>query len=632
MTMDKRITLFLILFFTVLSCSILKAQFQHADSQTPAIGQLLKNIDRVLQKEHMPGLMISIVKKDSILFSGGLGYADLEQRIPVDSTTQFHFASVTKFFVAMGIQKLIADGKLKLNDRLQAIAPEIPYTNRWESTHPVRLVHILEHTAGFEDITLNKMINMTGKPLTGIEAIQTQKNSLTSRWKPGEIMSYSNPGYNILGYIIEKVSGVPWNSYIQQTLFKPLAMNSTLFDLSGESRQTYAKGYDFQNGSYTLLPFYVPSSNGASSALVSNAADMAKFMNYLLHVDKNNGDNLLSEHDFIEMEKIHSTLASQNGLQTGYALGNDLFPNNKKVTFRGHNGKGEGFGSWIFFNREAGLAYAISTNCNAILWPVSQVIEDFLTKNMEVPKIRTVKIDQSKIEPMLGYYQFMNPKNEQWEFHRRIFGGIKLLSIDADKLIVDRGSGQIDSLMHMGKGIFRLKGDIIPSCVIGHDNEGRPFFQGYGNRFYSKTIYLPVLLQQIPIYLGLIAALLSIIYAIVGIPLAIFKKIKIIDLSLVLLPSLGIVCFLTSYRLLGVTDAVHKELFASVNATSISIFAGMLFFGISVVIAAYLLYKRWPQISKKWIRFPLVFNTIFLFYLVVLFSIHGWIGIPIWSM
>ncbi|HWV71655.1 MAG TPA: serine hydrolase domain-containing protein [Pseudosphingobacterium sp.] len=630
--MDKRITLFLILFFTVLSCSILKAQFQHADSQTPAIGQLLKNIDRVLQKEHMPGLMISIVKKDSILFSGGLGYADLEQRIPVDSTTQFHFASVTKFFVAMGIQKLIADGKLKLNDRLQAIAPEIPYTNRWESTHPVRLVHILEHTAGFEDITLNKMINMTGKPLTGIEAIQTQKNSLTSRWKPGEIMSYSNPGYNILGYIIEKVSGVPWNSYIQQTLFKPLAMNSTLFDLSGESRQTYAKGYDFQNGSYTLLPFYVPSSNGASSALVSNAADMAKFMNYLLHVDKNNGDNLLSEHDFIEMEKIHSTLASQNGLQTGYALGNDLFPNNKKVTFRGHNGKGEGFGSWIFFNREAGLAYAISTNCNAILWPVSQVIEDFLTKNMEVPKIRTVKIDQSKIEPMLGYYQFMNPKNEQWEFHRRIFGGIKLLSIDADKLIVDRGSGQIDSLMHMGKGIFRLKGDIIPSCVIGHDNEGRPFFQGYGNRFYSKTIYLPVLLQQIPIYLGLIAALLSIIYAIVGIPLAIFKKIKIIDLSLVLLPSLGIVCFLTSYRLLGVTDAVHKELFASVNATSISIFAGMLFFGISVVIAAYLLYKRWPQISKKWIRFPLVFNTIFLFYLVVLFSIHGWIGIPIWSM
>jgi hypothetical protein len=314
------------------------------------------------------------------------------------------------------------------------------------------------------------------------------------------------------------------------------------------------------------------------------------------------------------------------------ALGNELFPNNKKVTFRGHNGKGEGFSSWIFFNREAGLAYAISTNCNTNLWPVSQVIEDFLTKNRQSPKMLTVKIDKSKIETMLGYYQFMNPENERWEFYRRIFGGIKLLSIDKDKLIVDRGSGQIDSLLHMGNGVFRLKGEIIPSCVIGHDKEGRPFFQGYSNSFYSKTSYLPILLQKIPIYLGLIAGLLSIIYAIVGIPLALFKKIKILDLCLVLLPSLGIGCFWASYRLLGATDAVNKELFASANGTSLSIFAGMLFFGLSVIIAAYLLYKRWTQITSKLVRVPLVFNIIFLFYLVVLLSIHGWIGVPIWSM
>lgn len=628
-----RITSFSILFFMAsLLCNMANAHRQYDDSPTPEIDQLLKKIDTVLQKEHMPGLMISIVKKDSILFSGGLGYADLERKIKVDHTTQFHLASVTKFFVAMGIQKLIAEGKLKLNDRLQAIAPEIPYVNRWESTHPVRLVHILEHTAGFEDIALNKMVNMTGQPLTGIAAIQAVENSFTSRWKPGEMMSYSNPGYNILGYIIKKVSGTHWNKYIQQILFKPLRMNSTLFDLSGESRQTYAKGYDFRNESYTLLPFYMPSSNGASSALVSNAADMAKFMYYLLNAGENTSDNLLHEHDFIEMEKVHSTLASQHGLQTGYALGNDLFPNNKKTTFRGHNGKGEGFGSWIFFNREAGLAYAISTNCNTNLWPISQVIEEFLTKDIQAPTVTAVDIDKSKITPMLGYYQFMNPKNERWEFYRRIFGGIKLLSIDKDKLIIDKGSGRIDSLIHMGNGMFRLKGDIIPSCVIGLNNEGHPFFQGYGNSFYSKTPYLPILLQKIPIYLGLVAALLSIIYTIVGIPLALFKKIKIIELCLTLFPSIGIICFLASYRILGITDAVNKELYTSLNATSFSIFAGMLFFGIGVIIGAYLLYKRWRQINKKWIRFPLAFNSIFLFYLVMLLSIHGWIGVPIWSM
>lgn len=630
--MNKHITSVLILLLTALLCDIANAQLQHNDSPTSAIDQLLRKIDTVLQKEHIPGLMISLAKKDSIVFSGGLGYADLEQKIEVDCTTQFHLASITKFFVALGIQKLIAEGKLNLNDKLNDIAPEIPYTNKWESTHPVRLVHLLEHTAGFEDIQLNRMVNTTGKPLKRIDGVKAVESSLNSRWKPGKMMSYSNPGYNVLGYVIEKVSGIPWDQYINQVLFKPLGMENTLFDLSGERLPAYAKGYNFGDGKYTLLPVYGPSGNGASGSLVSNATDMAKFMHYLLNANTNSNVDLLSGNDISEMEKIHSTLAGKNGLQTGYALGNDLFPNNKKITFRGHNGKGEGFSSWIFFNRKAGLAYTISANCNVNLWPVSQLIEDFLTKDNDYPTLTSVMIDQSKIKPMLGYYQFMNPKNERWEFFRRIFSGIDLLSIDKDKLIVDRGNGQIDSLIHMGNGIFRLRGDIIPSCVIARDEDGRPFFQGYGNSFYSKMPYAPILLQKSFICLGLIAALLSVIYAIVGIALAFFKKIKIIDLCLVLLPSVGIVCFLASYRLLGVTDAVNKELFTSINATSIFIFAGMLFFGISVIAGAYLLYKRWLQISKKWIKFILTFNSIFLFYLVVLFSIHGWIGVPIWSM
>lgn len=630
-TMKKLLKLFLPLIITVLICHLANAQQQYSDPQTSDMGQLLKKIDTILKKEHMPGLMISIVRKDSILFSGGLGYSDLEQKTPTDSTTLFHLASVTKFFVAMGIQKLIAEGKLKLTDRLRAIAPEIPNINKWESTHPVRLVHILEHTAGFEDIHLNKMVNTTGEPSTGINAVKSVENSLNSRWKPGIMMSYSNPGYNVLGYVIEKVSRVPWDQYINQVLFKPLGMNHTLFDLSGESLQTYAKGYDFRNGSYTSLPFYRPSSNGASSALVSNAADMAKFLHYLLNSNKNSNVDLLRGNDLLEMEKVHSTLASQKGLQTGYALGNDLFPNNEIVPFRGHNGKGEGFSSWIFFNREAGLAYAISTNCNTNLWPVSQVIEDFLTMDIDPPTMNNVMIDQSKIEPMLGYYQFMNPKNERWEFYRRVFGGINLLSIVKDKLIVDKGNGQIDSLIHMGNGIFRLKGNIIPSYIIGNDNNGRPFFQGYGNAFYSKTMYGPILFQKILIYLGLFAALLSLIYTIVGIPLVLFKKIKAIDLSIAGLPTIGTISFFLAYRKMGVTDAVNKELFTTLNTTSFYIFTGMLFFGISVVIGACLLYKRWPK-TQKWIKFPLAFNIIFLLYLVVLFSIHGWIGIPIWHM
>ncbi|MFD2744311.1 MULTISPECIES: serine hydrolase domain-containing protein [Sphingobacterium] len=624
--------LLLSLTITVLSWHTTYAQQQHKDSSRSELPQLLKEIDSVLKQEHMPGLMLSIVTKDSILFSGGLGYANLENKIKVGSTTQFHLASITKFFVAMGIQILIAEGKLHLNDPVKEIAPEIPYTNKWEHTHPVRIIHLLEHTAGFEDIHLNKMVNISGEPLTGLAAVHAVKNSLDSRWKPGKMMSYSNPGYNVLGYLIEKISGVSWDQYINQALFKKLGMDHTLFDLSGEDQSAYATGYDFRNGRYIPFSFYMPSSNGASSALVSSASDMSKFLYYVLNPDKQNEIDLLGERDISEMEKIHSKMASRNGLNTGYALGNYQFPNNKKITFRGHNGKGEGFSSWIFFNREAGLAYAISTNCNAYLWPVSRLIDDFLTKDLDPPTLSSVMIDRSTIEPMLGYYQFMNPKNERWDFHRRIFDGINLISIYQDKLIVEKKYGQRDTLIHAGNGLFRLQEDIIPSFVIGHDPEGRPFFEGYGNNFYSKTTYLPILLQKIPIYLGVIAALLSIIGAIIGLFLISFGKIKILELSLVHLPSLGIICFLISYRILGITDANSKEIFASMNGTTISIFAGMLVFGISLLISTYLLCRYWSKIQKTWLKVILTFNIVFLFYLVVLLSIHGWIGVPIWSM
>ncbi|WP_343570289.1 serine hydrolase [Sphingobacterium sp.] len=607
------------------------AQVNTATISDSNISQLYRRLDTVIQNEHIPGLLVAIVKKDSILYSGGLGYADLKQRRQVEHQTQFHFASVTKFFVAMGIQQLVAKGKLRLNDRIRDIAPEIPFENHWEATDPVRVVHLLEHTAGFEDVQLNSMVDLSKKkPLAGIDAIKAASNSLTVRWRPGTMMSYSNPGYNVLGYIIEKVSGIPWNRYLEEQIFLPLNMHNSLFDLDGTQRPSYATGYDFQNGEYRPIPFYRPIGNGAGSALASTAEDMAKFMIYLLN-DRTDS-SLLDNAGLKEMETIHSTLASRAGLQTGYALGNDLLPNNKKVSLRGHNGKGEGFVSWLFFNREAGIAYAISANSVVNLWPISQAIEEFLTRDISVPKPVSLPINEQKMKPLLGYYQLMNPKNERWEFYRRIFGGIELTAVSKDRLVVRKENGQLDSLVHVGNGIFRLKDDILPAFVLAKDPNGQPFFQGYGNSFYRKVSRASVLIQKLPIYLGLMAILIYLIYSFIGIFLTLFRKMKLIDLAIPLLPIVGTCCFLAAYRLMGQTDASHKELFVSFNGTSFSIFLGMLLFAILVAVSSMLLYSRWSRLNPLWLRLFLAFNNFFLCYLVALLSINGWIGVPIWMM
>lgn len=607
------------------------AQVSTATKSNSNINQLYRRLDTVLQKEHIPGLLVAIVKKDSILYSGGLGYANLNQRLPVERHTQFHFASVTKFFVAMGIQQLVANGKLKLNDRIRDIAPEIPFDNHWEATDPVRVVHLLEHTAGFDDVQLNSMVDIgKKKSLAGIDAIKAVSNSLTVRWRPGTIMSYSNPGYNVLGYIIEKLSGMPWNRYLKEQIFLPLNMHSSLFDLDGTHSPSFAIGYDFQNGHHRPMPFYRPSGNGAGSALVSDAEDMAKFMLYLLNGSTDS--RLLDNAGLKEMETIHSTLASRAGLQTGYALGNDLFPNNKKVSLRGHNGKGEGFVSWLFFNREAGIAYAIAANSIVNMWPISQAIEEFLTRDISVPKPVSLPINEQKIKPLLGYYQFMNPKNERWEFYKRIFGGIELTAVSKDRLVVKKENGQLDSIVHVGNGIFRLKDDILPAFVLAKDPNGQPFFQGYGNSFYRKVPRASVLIQKMPIYLGLMAILIYLIFSLIGIFLTLFRKMKLIDLGIPLLPIVGTCCFLAAYRLMGQTDVSHKELFVSFNETSFSVFLGMLLFAILVVVSSLLLYSRWSRLNPLWLRLFLAFNNFFLCYLVALLSINGWIGVPIWMM
>lgn len=607
------------------------AQVSNATKSDSNISQLYRRLDIVIQKEHIPGILVAIVKKDSILYSGGLGYADLKQRRQVEHQTQFHFASVTKFFVAMGIQQLVANGKLKLNDRIRDIAPEIPFDNHWEATDPVRVIHLLEHTAGFEDVQLNSMVDISKKkPVVGIEALKAVSNSLTVRWRPGTMMSYSNPGYNVLGYIIEKVSGMPWDRYLEEQIFLPLKMQNSLFDLDGNHRPSFATGYDFQNGEYRPMPFYRPIGNGAGSALVSTAEDMAKFMLYLLN--GNTDSRLLDNAGLKEMETIHSTVASRAGLQTGYALGNDLFPNNKKVSLRGHNGKGEGFVSWLFFNREAGIAYAIAANSVVKLWPVSQAIEEFLTKDISPPKPISLPIEEQKIKLLLGYYQFMNPKNERWEFYRRIFGGIELTAVSKDRLVVKKENGQLDSLVHVGNGVFRLKDDILPAFVLARDPNGQPFFQGYGSSFYRKVPRASVLIQKLPIYLGLMAILIYLIYSLIGIFLTLFQKMKLIDLCIPLLPIIGTCCFLAAYRLMGQTDASHKELFTSFNGTSFSIFLGMLLFAILVTLSSLLLYYRWSRLNSLWLRLFLAFNNFFLCYLVALLSINGWIGVPIWMM
>jgi CubicO group peptidase (beta-lactamase class C family) len=226
--------------------------------------------------------MLTLVSHDSVLFEGGLGLAGVAARRPVAAHTLFRIGSVTKTFVAAGLLQLVEQGKLRLNDEVRKIAPEVPIDNPWEATDPVRVVHLLEHTAGFDDMAFNHMYNTTPTDPRGLAALAIFRHELRCRWRPGERMSYANPGYQVAGYLLEKFSGQPYERYLTEHLLRPLAMPDASPALHITPGPGMSRGYGYADGHYQAMPLR-PIYLGPAGSMSASAADLTQWVQLFLH-------------------------------------------------------------------------------------------------------------------------------------------------------------------------------------------------------------------------------------------------------------------------------------------------------------------------------------------------------------
>src|SRR5580692_6296430 len=136
------------------------AQQKNEQVHPKTLEELQKAMKEVLDKEHVPGAGVALVANGEVLWCGGIGEADVAAKRAVECDTEFRVGSISKTFVALALLKLQEEGKINLYARLQDVAPEVPVNNRWESTNPVRVVNLLEHTAGFDDMEFCEVYNL----------------------------------------------------------------------------------------------------------------------------------------------------------------------------------------------------------------------------------------------------------------------------------------------------------------------------------------------------------------------------------------------------------------------------------------------------------------------------------------
>jgi CubicO group peptidase (beta-lactamase class C family) len=287
---------------------------------------------------------VLVAKHGKVIFSKSYGMADMEWEIPNSPTTRFNIASMTKQFTAASIFLLEDRGKLKTDDPVKKYLPDAP--SSWDK---ITIYNLLTHTSGIADDFADDDVGPPHKLTFHDKALEFQ---------PGEQWSYSNLGYLVLGYVIEKVSGQTYADFVEQNIFKPLGMND-----SGIS--TFA----------TIIPHratgYWPGANGIENAerpnlkvgysagsIYSTTGDLLRWEEGLF------GGKLLSPASFHKM-----TTAFRND----YACG--LFSRRINGYLRiEHNGDNIGFNSDMAYYPEEGITVIVLANLNGYV--TEKITED----------------------------------------------------------------------------------------------------------------------------------------------------------------------------------------------------------------------------------------------------------------
>lgn len=536
-----------LILFLLIACSM-PVYSAPADSTVQTVPQLMDSILKIMNKEHIPGLLLTMVTRDSVIFSGGLGLGDVEKSIPVNEHNLFRMGSVTKSFAALAVLQLVEQSKLSLDDRLRDIAPEVTFDNNWEATDPLKIVHLLEHTAGFDDMHFSAMYNPENHELLLPEMIRKHGNSLHCRWKPGSRFSYSNSGYVIVTYLIEKFSGQNYHDYMSQHVLGPIGMTESNFNsfIPGGSEADYVKGYSWNDEAYDDVPFNAI--NGAAAGtLNSSAHDMGRFVQCLLNEGRSGRTSVVSPASIVRMETSVSSLASRSGKTNGYALANFRRKQGKWAWLQGHSGGIDGFSSYYGYNREYGVGFVLSNNAQESNKAFINLVTDFLTRDLTPPTRKTAKLDLAAIQPYLGYFSFASSRIEILTFVDRLLNGMEL-KIDRDTLRLKTLFEPAVSLIPASSNTFYRNENLEADVILTKDENGTPVYV-FDAYYYEKTSFIAYWTPLGIIALSFVMLVTYIPYSLVW--LILIRRLSREEMYVRLLPLLAISSLIAAFFCFG---------------------------------------------------------------------------------
>lgn len=309
---------------------------------------------------------VLVARGETILLNKGYGNANLEWQIPNTSDTRFRLASLTKQFTAAGILLLKERGKTRIEDPISKYLPDAP--GAWSS---ITILHLLTHTSGIPDLTtFPDFGEMVTRPTTP-EKLVTSLHKKPLDFPPGTDFRYSNSGYIVLGYVLEKISNQSYADFIRENIFIPLDMQNSGYDSNTQIVAMRAQGYVQRASGIAIADYLDMTVPFSAGGLYSTTSDLLRWERALF------GGQLLAASSLISM-----TTPLKKNYAFGVAVDADTTGN--KVVW--HGGTIDGFSAFLAYVPADRLTVVVLANIEGA--PAKAIAADILAiANHRVPAI-----------------------------------------------------------------------------------------------------------------------------------------------------------------------------------------------------------------------------------------------------
>lgn len=352
---------------------------------------ILDSLDKYFNASYqtwdVPGMAIGIIKDDSLIFAKGYGYRNIEKKAVVDAKTIFPIASNTKAYTAAAIAILVDAGKLKWDTKVKDILPYFQLYSEYVTEH-FTIADMLSHHSGL--VTFSGDLLWYGSDYSREEVVK-KLPLLKQKYEFRTTFGYSNIMYIAAGEVIEKVSGMTYEDFLQKHFFNPLAMNHTFTSINDlKNLDNVCTPYNKVNNELIPIKLLNWDNIGGAGCINSNVTDVSQWIKLQLHNGIWNGDTIFSPAQATEMRTPHTNFKVTPRYQhywpsthfRAYGMGWSVSDYHNRLIVN-HSGGYDGVITFTCLVPEENLGFVILTNSNSSIYNAMsyRILDAFLAQD-----------------------------------------------------------------------------------------------------------------------------------------------------------------------------------------------------------------------------------------------------------